>query len=204
MNLIATVLSRCILLCSVVTILCLSNDGKCISLVGGPFDICTKAGYNNTLPLREELTDKLKSDVAKYLPYYIRTWENCSSGDLAAALECSFYFPKCNSEGKRVLPCRRVCGELLKNCLNSSSQDYREILMNFVLAQCLSLPNEAASSAKCFEPPNFSTNDSVPSKCITHCMRLCMPLLLGRLSRTMAMPRTTPSYELICILPAKL
>ena len=160
----ASIFSSCILLCSVVTIFCESDDGKCISLVGGPFDICTKAGYNNTLPLRKEVTDQLKSDLATYLPYYIRPWENCSSVDLATALECSFFFPKCNSEGKRVLPCRRVCGELLKQCMNQPGEDYREIHMDFVLAQCLTLPNEKASSNKCFEPPYFATNDSVSSK----------------------------------------
>lgn len=167
MSLIASVFSRCILLCSFVTIVCESNDGKCISLVGGPFDICTKAGYNNTLPLRQEVTDIMLSDLAAYLPFFIRAWENCSSVELGAAMECSFYFPKCNSEGRRVLPCRRVCGELLKHCLSYSSQDYHEVLMNFVLVQCLSLPNETASSKKCFEPPNFTTNDSVPSKYFT-------------------------------------
>ena len=167
MSLIAKVLSRCILLGSVVTILCEFSDGKvgkCSSLVGGPFDICTKAGYNNTLPLREEVTDKMLSDLATYLPYFIRAWENCSSVELGAVMECSFYFPKCSSEGRRVLPCRRVCGELLKHCLSYSSQDYHEVLMNFVLVQCLSLPNETASTKTCFEPPNFTTNDSVPSK----------------------------------------
>ena len=164
MSLTPTVFSSCLLLCSVVTIVCESNDGKCTSLVGGPFDICTKPGYNNTLPFREEVTDKLLSDLATYLPYFIRTWEDCSSVELGATLECSFYFPKCNSEGKRMLPCRRVCGELLKRCLNHSGEDYREVLMNFVLAQCLSLPNETANSKKCFEPPNFSSNDGIPSK----------------------------------------
>ncbi|XP_020600753.1 uncharacterized protein LOC110039917, partial [Orbicella faveolata] len=176
MSLIATTFSSCLPLCSVVTIFCESSDGKCISLLGGPFDTCTKAGYNNTLPLREEVTDSLLSDLSRYLPYFIRAWENCSSVELGAALECSFYFPKCNSEGKRVLPCRRVCGELLKRCLNHPGQaDYREVLMNFVLAQCLSLPNETASSKKCFEPPNFASNDSVPSPLDRGCQKLIFP-----------------------------
>ena len=182
MNLIATVFSSCMLLCSVVTIFCEADDGKCIRLVGGPFDICTKAGYNNTLPLGEEVTDELLSALEAYLPYFITAWENCSSVELGAALECSFYFPKCNSEGKRVLPCRRVCGELLKHCLNHSGQeDFREVVMNFVLAQCLSLPNETASSKKCLEPPNFTTNDSVPSEYLTPLYAFLLAYLTIRL-----------------------
>lgn len=192
MNLIAKVFSSCILLGSVVTIFCESNDGKCTSLVGGPFDICTKAGYNNTLPLREEVTDKVLSDLAAYLPIFIRAWENCSSVELVATMECSFYFPKCNSEGMRVLPCRRVCGELLKHCLSYSSQDFREILMNFLLVQCLSLPNETASSKKCFEPPNFTTNDSVPSKYfILQYAIVTVPFLSRDTQLTRAQPEPT-------------
>lgn len=163
MNLHSAVFLSCILLCSVVTIFCESNDGQCTSLVNGPFDICTKAGYNDTLPFPEELTDKLKTEFAAFLPRIIKPWQNCSSWSLAAAVECSFYFPKC-SAGERVVPCRRVCGELLKQCSSQVGNDYREIYMDFVLAECTMLPNGKAGSDRCFEPPNFTTNDSVPSK----------------------------------------
>lgn len=174
MNLIAKVFSSCILLGSVVTIFCESNDGKCTSLVGGPFDICTKAGYNNTLPLREEVTDKVLSDLAAYLPIFIRAWENCSSVELVAAMECSFYFPKCNSEGMRVLPCRRVCGELLKHCLNYSSQDFREILRIFFLfsAFLYQMKQQAARSV--------SSHQILPpmTACLVSTSFYSMPLLL--------------------------
>lgn len=163
MNLHSEVFLSCLLLCGVATVLCESTDGQCTSLVNGPFDICTKAGYNDTLPFPKALTEQLKTELAVFLPRVIKPWLNCSSWSLAATMECSFFFPKC-STGKRVLPCRRVCGELLKQCMNQVGNDRREIFMNFLLAECMLLPNEKASSDKCFEPPNFTTNDSVPSK----------------------------------------
>lgn len=159
----AVIFSSCILLCSVVTVFCGPNDGQCLSLVNGPFDICTNAGYNNTLPLPKELTEHLQNELAIFLSRVIAPWQNCSSLSLAAAMECSFFFPKC-SKGKRVLPCKRVCGELMKQCQKQLGNDYREIYMDFVLAECLMLPDEKASSDTCFEPPKFTTNDSVPSK----------------------------------------
>ena len=167
MNLHLVILSCCSLLCNVAKISCESNDGKCVSLVNGPFDICTKAGYNNTLPFPKELTAELQTEIAVFLSLVIPHWKNCSSVELAAALECSFLFPKCNSEGRPVLPCRRVCGELLKHCYNQTVQtgpDYLEIIMNVILSECLTLPDENPSTKKCFEPPNFTTNDTVKSE----------------------------------------
>lgn len=164
MNLHLAVLSCCILSCGVVMITCESNDGKCVSLVNGPFDICTKAGYNNTLPFPKKLTAELQTEIARFLAIIIHSWRNCSSLDLAAAFECSFLFPKCNSEGKSVLPCKRVCGELLKQCYNHTIQtgpEFLEFFMNLILSECLTLPDEKPSTEKCFEPPNFNTNDSV-------------------------------------------
>ena len=167
MNVHLAVLSCFILSCGVVIIICESNEGKCVSLVDGPFDICTKAGYNNTLPFPKELTAELQTELAGLLAFLIYSWRNCSSVDLAAALECSFLFPKCSAEGRMVLPCRRVCGELLKQCYNHTVQtgpESVEISMNIILSECLALPDEKPSTKKCFEPPNFSTNDSVKSE----------------------------------------
>lgn len=167
MNLHLAVLACCILSYSVLIITCESNDAKCVSLVNGPFDICTKAGYNNTLPFPKELTSELETGIAIFLADMIRSWRNCSPVDLAAAIECSFLFPKCNSEGKTVLPCRRVCGELLKLCYNHTVQtgpEYLELFMNVILSECAILPDEKPSTRKCFEPPNFNTNDSVKSE----------------------------------------
>ncbi|XP_020601605.1 uncharacterized protein LOC110040668 [Orbicella faveolata] len=178
MNLHLAVLSYCILSCSVVIITCESNDGKCVSLVDGPFDICTKAGYNNTLPFPKELTAELQTELAEFLTVIISPWKNCSPVELAAALECSFLFPKCNSQGRPVLPCRRVCGELLKQCYNQTVQtgpEYLEIFVNVILSECLTLPDEKPSTKKCFEPPNFTTNDSVKSPLDRGCQKLIFP-----------------------------
>lgn len=178
MNLHLAIFSYCTLLCSVVIICGESNDGKCVSLVNGPFDICTRAGYNNTLIFPKELTTEWQTEIAVYLALIIPPWENCSSVELAAALECSFLFPKCNSEGKPVLPCRRVCGELLKQCYNHTIQtgpEYLEIFMNVMLSECLNLPDENPSTKKCFEPPNFTTNDTVKSPLDRGCQNLIFP-----------------------------
>ena len=169
------------LACNVVPVLCASTDGQCISLVNGPFDICTKAGYNNTLPYPKELTEKTKNDIARYLPRFINYWENCSAPTLATTMECAYIVPKC-SQGKRVYPCRRVCGELLKRCNTNLQMDddnvYREIYMDFVLATCVVLPNATASSNKCYEPPNFTTNNSVPSEYFSTVSRLIFTSLI--------------------------
>lgn len=151
-----------VLLCSVFVSVCDSHDGKCVSLVNSPLDICTAAGYNYTLPLPEKLVP-IKKEVGGLLNDIISTWSNCSTFSVAAAMECSLMFPKCSAEGKRVYPCRRVCGEFLKKCMNKMD-DFRDHYLDIVLSMCLSLPNETSVGGNCFEPPNFTTNDSVPSK----------------------------------------
>ena len=169
MEYLSSSLLSCVLLSSVfVSVLCVSNqsnDGKCASLVNSPFEICTTAGYNYTLPLPEKL-GPLKIEIGRLLNSLVKTWHNCSTYSVAAAMECSVLFPKCSAEGKRVYPCRRVCGEFLKQCMNEMDDDY-DLYLDFVLSLCLSLPNETSVHNNCFEPPNFTTNDSVPSKYLT-------------------------------------
>ena len=163
MQLLSVALLSCILLCSVfISILCELNDGKCESLVNGPFDICTTAGYNYTLPIPKKLTAQVKTDLGWFITRFITIWSNCSKYNVAAAIECSYMIPKCSS-GKRVLPCRRVCGEFLKQCMNKLD-DVRDLHLEFTLSLCLSLPDDKPNDDKCFEPPNFSTNDSAPSE----------------------------------------
>jgi len=72
---------------------------------------------------------------------------------------CHYVIPQC-SEGKRVYPCKRVCGELLKQC----EEKIEEPFIGYFIASCHVLPDELSSSGKCFEPPNFSTNDSIKGK----------------------------------------
>lgn len=157
----SALLSYVLLSCVFVSV-CDSHDGKCVSLVNSPFNICTTAGYNYTLPLPEKLVP-VKREVGGLLNTIITTWHNCSTYSVAAAMECSFMFPKCSPEGKRVYPCRRVCGEFLKHCMNKMD-DFHDLYLDIVLSLCLSLPNETSVGDNCFEPPNFTTNDSVPSK----------------------------------------
>lgn len=134
----------------------------CANLVNSPFEICTIAGYNHTIPFPEKLDDSGKRESAKFLTTWLKTFR-CATPNLAAALECSLIVPKCGSNGQRVYPCKRVCGELLKQCSNSENVD-NEILVEFMVGLCLSLPDEAPNGDNCFEPPNFTTNDSVPSE----------------------------------------
>ena len=156
-------LLSCVLLCIVFTsVFRESIGGKCASLVNSPFAICTTAGYNYTLPFPPKLTGRLKAIIGRFLTSRITTWSNCSKYNVAAAMECSLTFPKCVEE-KRVYPCRRVCGEFLKQCMDTVDE-FRSIYMDIFLTLCLSLPNGKPSDDKCFEPPNFTTNDSIPSK----------------------------------------
>lgn len=75
---------------------------------------------------------------------------------LAMTMRCSFFLPQC-SNGERVYPCKRVCNEFLKQC----EKGIPEFWFAFLVASCHVLPDEASSSGKCHEPPNFSVaNDS--------------------------------------------
>lgn len=145
----------------------------CANLVNSPFEICTIAGYNHTIPFPEKLDDSGKREIAKFLTTGLKTF-SCAKPNLAAALECSFIVPKCGSNGQRVYPCKRVCGELLKQCSNSENVS-NEILVEFMVGMCLSLPDEAPDGDNCFEPPNFTTNDSVPSPLDRGCQKLIFP-----------------------------
>ena len=162
MQFVSAALLSCILLCSVfVSVFCESNDGKCESVVNGPFDICTTAG-NYTLPIPKKITTSEKTEFGWFIKSMITAWNNCSKYNVAAVIQCSYWFPKCSS-GKRVLPCRRVCGEFLKQCMNKVS-DHSDVYLDYTLSLCLSLPDEIPSDDKCLEPPNFSTDESVPSE----------------------------------------
>ena len=156
----------CISLCSVFkAVFCNSNaDHKCESLANTPFNVCTSAGYNYTLPLPKKLTGRLKDGISLFVKHTIASWENCSDLNLAATMECSAMLPKCSGDGKRVLPCKRVCGEFLKQCINTAS-GFTAVYLDHLLGMCHILPDyEKSNDEKCHEPPNFSINDSIPSK----------------------------------------
>lgn len=152
------------MVCTSVSVVCESNDGKCVSLWNSPLDICTKAGYNYTLPLPEQFNEGLQKEFGHFVTIIITKWHNCTTQSLAAAMECSYMFPKCSVKGERVYPCKRVCGEFLKQCMNTSDW-YRDLYMDSFLSLCLILPDEQPNGDNCFEPPNFTTDDSVKSEC---------------------------------------
>lgn len=159
----------CISLCSILmAVFCESSaDGKCKSLVNSPFNICISAGYNFSFSLPERINKPEFEDVlANALKTSMKIWGKCAGFNLVVTMECSTTFPKCGNGGKRVLPCKRVCGELLKKYLyadfHRSSFIYN--YMEELLALCLSLPDEEPRDEKCVEPPNFRTNESIPSK----------------------------------------
>ena len=159
----------CISLCSIlIAVLCESStDGKCKSLVNSPFNICISAGYNFSFTLPEKLNKpEFEEVLASALKTAIQIWEKCADLNLVVTMECSSTFPQCGNGGKRVLPCKRVCGELLKKCLYTDfrGSSFMQKYMEELLALCLSLPDEEPSDEKCVEPPNFRTNDSIPSK----------------------------------------
>ena len=156
----------CISLCSVFkAVFSNSNaDHKCERLANTPFDVCTSAGYNYTLPLPRKLTGRLKDGISLFVEHTIASWENCSDLNLAATMECSALLPKCSGDGKRVLPCKRVCGEFLKQCINTAS-GFNALHLDYLLSMCHILPEyEKSNDEKCYEPPNFRTNNRIPSK----------------------------------------
>ena len=134
----------------------------CENLVDSSFKICTIAGYNYTFPFPKRLDDSGKRESVRFLTTLMKTFFSCAKPNLAAAMGCSFLVPKCGSSG-RVYPCRRVCGEFLKQCTNSENAD-NEIVIEFMVGLCVGLPDEAPDGDNCFEPPNFTTNNSVPSE----------------------------------------
>ena len=130
---------------------------KCNNFVEGHFSFCSAAGYNETFPFPEILTEDNMEYAAKAVELRIgRALGGCAQESLAISMICSFVLPQC-SNGNRLLPCKRVCGEFLKRCETKMS----DFSLEYTIPLCHVLPDKNATSGKCFEPPNFSTNDSV-------------------------------------------
>ena len=137
------------------------SDDQCNNFVEGVFGLCSAAGYNDTFEFPKDLTGpKLKIAALGFRSLFQRV-KNCSQADvLALAMVCSFMVPQC-SKGKRVYPCKRVCNEFLKQC----EKAIPEAILDFVIATCHILPTKKSNSGKCHEPPNFTTNESIPGGC---------------------------------------
>ena len=127
------------------------------------FKSCSVAGYNNTFPLNESITKRARGSMAYFFEWFLNRMENCSRNGMAEALFCSWFVPKCeNPSQTRILPCRRVCGEFLKQCLT----EMEEMYFDMIIGMCEILPNKTASSGQCLEPPGFTVNTTVPGKCL--------------------------------------
>ena len=138
------------------------SSDECQSFVEGPFAFCSAAGYYDTFEFPAGFTGgKLQAEA-------IDIWKivqsmNCSQNTLAVTMACSYFVPEC-SKGKRVYPCKRVCNEFLNQC----ELDIPEFFSGFLMVACHDLPGDKASNGKCNEPPNFTTNDSIPGECCSH------------------------------------
>lgn len=132
------------------------SDSKCYSFTDGPLSFCSRSGYNTTFKYPEELTDSILKGVAMYVQQVVSTFDNCSMDAIVGeSLMCSFFIPHCKG-GKRIYPCKRVCGEFLKKCLHMIPANFAD----YLIAICHMLPDKN-DDRECFEPPNFKTNDSV-------------------------------------------
>ena len=139
----------------------ITTDNQCISMNGGPFESCSMAGYNQTFPLPEKITNSQKKGMSRGLRVMLKAIKSCSQNNVADVMTCSVFAPKCvTGSPNPVLPCRRVCGEFLKQCETT----LRRFHLDYMVGLCLILPNKTASSGTCFEPQNFRTNDSVRGK----------------------------------------
>ena len=168
----------CISLCSIlIAVLCESStDGKCKSLVNSPFNICISAGYNFSFSLPEKLNKPEFEDVlASALKTTIQIWEKCADLNLVVTMECSSTFPKCGNGGKRVLPCKRVCGELLKKCLytdfrgSSFMQKYMEKSDYSLCVLAFPMKNQATKSASSRQTSGQTTAYQVSTDTFIKC-----------------------------------
>lgn len=135
---------------------------QCNNFLESPFSFCSVAGYNETFKFPAVLSGVKLQRAAKVIAANIFKNACSNSGQsgqvLAMTMRCSFFLPQC-SNGERVYPCKRVCNEFLKQC----EKGIPEFWFDFIVASCHVLPDEASSSGKCHEPPNFSVaiaNDS--------------------------------------------
>ena len=129
---------------------------QCIPLKGSYAEKCgTLGAYNQTYKLPYEMSKEGKETMSEIISYVFEQMENCSVGAMGELLACtSMIAPSCTEgQGKHTLPCRRVCSEFLKRCVNTS--DMMVHLTGYLLSLCTLLPNSTASSNKCLEPPGF-------------------------------------------------
>lgn len=149
-----------------------SSEGEaCVSLVNSPFEICMNAGYDATLPFPEYITEARKREIAREVIAAIKSTQKCAAKGLAEAIECSFVAPKCGLLGDPIYPCRQVCAEFLKQC----EFELDVLSLDYLISSCLVLSNGSSNCARCFMPPNFTTDESVPGPLDRGCQELIIP-----------------------------
>lgn len=134
---------------------------QCVRFEDSPLRRCAAAGYNYTYPLPDGLSDRTTYYIVRLVNYLSDATVNCSVAQIAEVITCMSYAPKCvNADKDPVLPCRRVCSELLKRC----SGAINEYVVDWMTQRCLVLPNATAESGKCFEPKQFDKHHNASSK----------------------------------------
>ena len=137
-----------------------SND-QCNNFVKSTFGLCSAAGYNDTFEFPKDLTGPKLRMAGFGFKRLFQRMKSCSQADsVVLSILCSYMVPQC-SKGERVYPCKRVCNEFLKQC----EKAIPEAFLDYVIATCHVLPTKKANSGKCHEPPNFTTNESIPGEC---------------------------------------
>ena len=129
----------------------MTSAQTCQRLDHNLFPSCINIGHNQTFtfPLDVDWTA-----ISTVLQWYRNQTSNCSISQSAPnAVDCALLLPLCR-EGRKdpLLPCRRVCTEMVLGCSEAISQDGLEYLASL----CTILPNVTAETGECFEPANFT------------------------------------------------
>ncbi|XP_032234287.2 uncharacterized protein LOC116616314 [Nematostella vectensis] len=137
-----------------------STHQACIPLKGTPLEGCLFAGYNTTysIPTSIRLSDAAESRIRNFISALLKMITQCSAAQIGEVVFCSEFAPYCReTDDGPFLPCRRVCSEYLKRCEGTVGQYFLE----FSVGMCSLLPNDTASSGKCYEPPGFDRYHNV-------------------------------------------
>lgn len=146
-------------------------SNHCVSLKETRFEMCMSAGYDKTFPFENDFTEAEQQEVAREFTEILKSMKNCSHDGLAELIECSLFVPKCNMLGEPVYPCRQACAEYLRRCEYELSKH----ALDYLIPWCLLLSNGSVGHAPCFQPSNFTANESAPGPLDRGCQELIFP-----------------------------
>lgn len=158
-------------------------SNHCVSLKETRFEMCISAGYDKTFPFENDFTEAEQQEVAREFTEILKSMKNCSHDGLAELIECSLFVPKCNMLGEPVYPCRQACAEYLRRCEYELSKH----ALDYLIPWCLLLSNGSVGHAPCFQPSNFTANESAPGKWSTCTTFFLFLLGLSLLRETVAL-----------------